>query len=38
MRFDPAEIAKKARNYTIDLPPDVIEKYRGRPAVLATAS
>jgi cytochrome c556 len=37
MRFDPAEIAKKARNYTVDLPPDVIEKYRGRPAVLATA-
>ena len=35
MRFDPAEIAKKARNYTVDLPPDVVEKYRGKPAVLA---
>lgn len=36
IRFDPAEIAKKARNYTVDLPPDVVEKYRGKPAVLAT--
>ena len=36
IRFDPAEIAKKVRNYTVDLPADVIEKYRGKPAVIAT--
>jgi hypothetical protein len=35
IQFDPAEIAKKARNYTVDLPPNVIEKYRGKPAVIA---
>ena len=37
IRFDPAEVAKKAKNYTLDLPADVIAKYQGRPAVLATA-
>lgn len=37
MTFDPAEVAKKARNYTLDLTPDLVEKYRGRPAVLAVA-
>jgi hypothetical protein len=36
IQFDPAEIAKRNRNYTLDLAPDLIEKYRGRPAVLAT--
>lgn len=35
--FDPAEVAKKARNYTLDLSPELIAKYQGRPAVLATA-
>ena len=35
IRFDPAEIAKKVRNYTVDLPADVVEKYRGKPAVIA---
>jgi hypothetical protein len=35
--FDPAEVAKKARNYTLDLSPDLIAKYQGKPAVLATA-
>ena len=34
--FDPAEVAKKARNYTLDLSPDLIAKYQGKPAVLAT--
>jgi hypothetical protein len=34
--FDPAELAKKARNYTLDLSPDLIAKYQGKPAVLAT--
>lgn len=37
MRFDPAEIARKAKGYTLDLAPDVVAKYTGRPAVLATA-
>ena len=36
-KFDPAEVAKKARNYTLDLTPDQIAKYQGKPAVLATA-
>jgi len=35
--FDPAEIAKKARTYTVDLPQELIAKYQGKPAVLATA-
>jgi len=34
--FDPAEVAKKARNYTLDLSPDLVAKYKGKPAVLAT--
>lgn len=37
MRFDPAEIARRAKNYTLDLAADVIAKYQGRPAILATA-
>jgi cytochrome c556 len=37
IRFDPAEIGKRARGYTLDLPADLVEKYRGQPAVLATA-
>jgi hypothetical protein len=37
VKFDPAEIAKKAKNYTLDLPADVIEKFRGKPAVIATS-
>ena len=37
IRFDPAEIAKRGRNYTLDLPPNLVEKYRGQPAVFATA-
>ena len=35
VRFDPAEIAKKVKGYQIDLPTDAIEKYRGRPAIVA---
>jgi soluble cytochrome b562 len=35
VKFDPAEIAKKVKGYQVDLPPDLIEKYRGRPAVIA---
>ena len=36
VRFDPAEVAKKSKDIKVDLPPDVVEKYRGKPAVLAT--
>jgi cytochrome c556 len=37
MAFDPAEIAKKAKGYTLDLSPEDAAKYKGRPVVLATA-
>jgi hypothetical protein len=37
MRFDPAEVAKKAKDYRIDLPPDIAAKYAGRPVVIATS-
>lgn len=37
MPFDPAEIAKKAKGYTLDISPETAAKYRGRPVVLATA-
>jgi hypothetical protein len=37
VKFDPAEIAKKAKNYTVDLTPDLAEKYKGKPVVLATS-
>ena len=37
VRFDPAEIARKAKGYTLDLAPDVVAKYTGHPAVVATA-
>jgi cytochrome c556 len=37
VKFDPAEIAKKAKDYKIDLPPDAIAKYSGRPALIATS-
>lgn len=37
IKFDPAEVAKKVKNYTLDLPADAIEKFRGRPALIATS-
>lgn len=37
VRFEPDDIARKAKDYTLDLEPDVLAKYRGRPAILATA-
>lgn len=37
MRFEAATLAAKARGYTLDLPPDAINRYRGRPMVLATS-
>ena len=33
--FDPAEIAKKAKNYHVDLAPDLVEKFKGKPVVIA---
>jgi hypothetical protein len=37
VKFDPAEIAKKAKDYKLDLPADVIAKYNGRPALIANS-
>jgi len=37
VKFDPAEVAKKAKDYKLDLPQDVIAKYTGRPAMIATS-
>jgi hypothetical protein len=37
MPFDPAEIAKKAKGYTLDISPEAAAKFKGRPVVLATA-
>jgi cytochrome c556 len=37
VKFEPEEIAKKSKDIKIDLPPDAIAKYRGKPAILATA-
>ena len=37
VRFDPEEITKKSKDYKVDFPADVVAKYKGRPAVLATA-
>ena len=37
LKFDPAELARKAKDYKLDLPADVVAKYSGRPALLATS-
>lgn len=37
MPFDPVEVAKKAKGYSLDLSPDAIAKYKGKPVVIATA-
>jgi len=34
--FDPADIARRFKDYTLDVPPDVVSRFMGRPAVLAT--
>jgi hypothetical protein len=36
-RFDPDEVAKRAKGYTLDLTPDLVEQFRSKPAVLATS-
>lgn len=37
MRFDAAEIAKKAPGYQLDLSPELVAKFQGQPVILATA-
>jgi cytochrome c556 len=37
VKFDPDEIKKKTKNYALDLSPEMIAKYKGKPAVIATA-
>jgi len=37
VKFDPAEVAKKAKDYKLDLPADALAKYNGRPALIATS-
>jgi hypothetical protein len=37
MKFDPAEVTTKAKDYKIDLPPDAAAKYAGRPVLIATS-
>lgn len=36
MKFDAAAIMSKAKDYQIDLPPDVVAKYQGQTVLLAT--
>jgi hypothetical protein len=37
VKFEPADLAPKAKDFHMDLPPDAVAKYRGGPAILATA-
>lgn len=37
VRFDPREVARRWADYTLDLGPDVVATYQGRPAILARA-
>lgn len=37
VRFDPAEIAKKTKGYTLDLPADAFARFQGHPVVVATS-
>ena len=37
VKFDPAEIARKAKDYKLDLAADAVAKYTGRPALIATS-
>jgi len=37
IKFDPAEVAKRVKDYTLDLPADVVAKYTGKPAVIAAS-
>lgn len=37
VRFDPEEVAKKAKDYKMELSPEVAAKYKGHPVIFATA-
>lgn len=37
MRFEPEAVAARVKDYTLDLPADVIERFRGRVVVIATS-
>jgi cytochrome c556 len=37
VKFDSAEIMRRAKGYVLDLPADLIEKYKGQPIIIATA-
>jgi hypothetical protein len=37
VKFDPADVARRLKDYKLDLAPDVIQKYLGKPAILATS-
>jgi cytochrome c556 len=37
VKFDPEEVKKKTKNYSLDLSPELVAKYKGKPAVIATA-
>jgi hypothetical protein len=36
-KFDLSELVKRAPKYVLDIPPDMIAKFQGKPAVLATS-
>lgn len=36
-KFDPAEVMKRAKGYTLDVPADVLAKFQGKPAIVAAA-
>jgi cytochrome c556 len=37
IKFDPAEVEKNLKGYTVDLSPGDLEKFKGKPVVLATS-
>jgi len=37
LRFDAADIARRAKDHKLDLSPETVARYTGRPAILATA-
>jgi cytochrome c556 len=37
VRFDPEDVAKKAKEYKMELSPDAAAKYKGHPVIFATA-
>jgi hypothetical protein len=36
-KFSPEEVAKRNKTYTLDLAPELIEKFKGKPAVMAAS-